>query len=86
MISAFVANTFIRNTTFIKNFFDLLFVTVLTVWIKFTRNVFIPVFPVAWSLIVASFLDTSVFWTTDVSRSSSSPGVVTVVTPRLGRS
>ena len=83
MVSAFVTNTFIRVTAFIENFFDLLFVTVLTVWIKFTGDVFIPVFPVAWSLIVASLFDTSVFWTTDVSRSSSSPRVVAVVTPRL---
>jgi hypothetical protein len=83
VISAFITNTFVRNTTVIKNFFDLLFVTIFTVWIKFTGNVSIPVFPVAWYFIVTSLFDASVFWTANVSRSSSSPRVVAVVTPRL---
>jgi hypothetical protein len=73
MVSAFITYTFIRNTTVIKNFFDLLFITVFTVWIKFTGDVLVPVFPVTWNFIVASFLDASVFWTADVSRSSSHP-------------
>jgi hypothetical protein len=77
----FITDTLVRDTTVIENFFDLLSITVLTVWIKFTGKVLIPVLQVTWSFIVTSFLDASVFWTANVSRSSSHPRVVTVITP-----
>jgi hypothetical protein len=79
VIWTFITDTFVRDTAVIKSFFNLLFITVLTVWIKFTGKVLVPVFNVTWYFIVASFLDASVFWTANVSRSSSHPRVVTVV-------
>lgn len=85
VIWTFVTNAFVRVATFVQNFFDLFGVTVRTVWVKFTRDVFFPMFGVTWFFVVTIEIDTYVFWTADVE-SSSQVAVATVVTPGFGGS